>query len=371
VVGAPGVGKGASAPMPIGAAGILQPPSGDVFAELYATLSNTRDQNAERQTKDVKANGVKQKEADKAHADELRKAKEAAEDTGPFGFISAIIDAVVDAVMCASPVGAVLKAVSEITKCKAFEVISDIVRPDAILNGAVMLAAKVTDCPELKQAYDMVGLGSSMKERFAAAAELTGCKELNEVYQVGKQVAMAVVGAVGAVFTAGASTALIVMAVVSASISVASIIESKLGLLEKLGVSKDVITGIRIGAAAAQIACSVGGLVVGAASAAGKAGELSRVGKDLNNATNAVKGAQAIGDGARIADKAITAHNVAQHEIAADAQKIAMKQIDRQIDKAVANLKELASSYQNAALSLRDSMEADMQSRHQIAGRYM
>lgn len=342
----------------------------DVLTVLYRTTSKNKDSEVAARMKNVSANGVERAEAQKAHDEELRKAKEEREG-GFLGAVMSVVDTATDMVVGGNPLQDLASKLTEATGCEVFTVAYDVVRPDAMLNAAATLASEASGKKEIAGTYDVVAGSSSLKARFQGAADATGKDEVMQAYDVTKQ-SIVIAGATGlSIASAGSCTALLVLAIVAASVSAASMVDGKLHLLEKVGVSEEAAGWIRIGVSGATIAMSVGGsiggAVAGAGGAASGAAKAAAAARRAAAAAQVVRGASQLAVGAGQVDQAVREKSAAGHMIAADEQKNAMKKIDRQTERVVSGIREVAASYQRALESLAGAIFERQQLQSELA----
>jgi hypothetical protein len=374
----PLVGSGGSAPAAAGgAAAFLPAPSmsveaanGDVMTLLYALTSKQRDTDTSQRGQSAQRKNDERKNEYEQMKAQIAAAKEAEEDGGWLDSVTDALDAVCDCVVGGNPLQDLAHSLSEATGIKAFEIVYDFVRPDALLHAAACLATEATGCEEISQVYDLKpleapkapaaglmgdGAGSSLKSRFQAAADLSGTPDVMEAYGVTRAVIASAMVTVG---TCGTGT----VAMVAVATSGALMVESKADLLGKAGVGDKEKMWMRLGAQAAMVIGTAGVSMVSGA---------QTVAVGAKAATNIVNGANQVSRGAVDVGKAVYAREVSAHNIEAAKHEGAQGRIDRQQQRLVTGLREVSQSYQrtleNLAGTMKDGQDTRLMLARQIA----
>ncbi len=355
-----------------GAGPALPPPNvalddsgGDVMAALYKLTSKQRDEQSSAKATAVTNKKAEREASMKQMEEELAKAKEAQEDAGLFAKIGKAIGSASDVLVGGNPLQDLAHSISEATGCDAFDIAYDIVRPDAILHGAAVLASKATGEDAIRQVYDLkpwekpaspsgflIGEGStsSLRTKFQATADLTGREEVMVGYEITRD---AMASAMTTVATCGTGTA----AMVAITMSSALMLEQRLKLLERVGVSDNVALALRIG-----------GQVYSAVATGACAGVLGTKGATVASrvAISTVNGAQKVGQGSMKIAQAVATHAADVHLADAEAHKNTQKQLDAAQQRIIAALRELSTSYQKSletlagAIKERDDTSLDL-----------
>jgi hypothetical protein len=280
------------------------------------------------------------------------------------------LDAVCDAVVGGNPLQDLAHALSEATGIKAFEIVYDFVRPDALLNAAACLATEATGCEEIAQVSDLKPLegpkapgagfsgdvaGSSLKTRFQAGADLSGSEDVMEVYGVTRTVIASAMVTVG---TCGAGT----VAMVAIATSAALMVEQKADLLGKAGVGGKEKMWLRLGAQAAMVITTAGvGYAAGAQGMAAGAG----------NAVKVVSGANQVTRGAVQVGRAAYEREVSEHNTRAAKHESAQGRVDRQQQRIIGGLRDAVASYhrtlENIAGAMKEGQDTHLMLARQIA----
>lgn len=374
----PLVGSGGSAPAASGGAGAFLPaPSvsldaanGDTMALLYALTSKQRDTDTSQRGQSAQRKNDERKNEYEQMKAQVAAAKEAEEDGGWLDSVTDALDTVCDCVVGGNPLQDLAHSLSEATGIKAFEIVYDFVRPDALLNAAACLATEATGCEEITQINDLKPLeapkapaagftgdaaGSSLKTRFQAGADLSGRQEVMEAYGVTRATIATAMVTVG---TCGTGT----VAMVAVATSAALMVEAKADLLGKAGVGDKEKMWLRLGAQAAMVVATAG---VSMASGA------QTVAAGAKAATNIVNGANQVSRGAVDVGKAVYAREVSSHNIEAAKHEGAQGRIDRQQQRLVTGLREVSQSYQrtleNLAGTMKDGQDTRLMLARQIA----
>lgn len=325
----------------------------DSTAMLYLLVARESDQNADEAKGSVQASRAQQAAAFQRQQEQIEKAKEAQEHKGVLGKIMDAIDSVSDAVVGGNPLQDIAKTLDDTLHVKAFEVAYDIVRPDAILHGAAMLAAAATGQDKITQAYDLGSSTSSLKTRFQTAADVTDTPEVMDAYAGLRD---AIAGAMVTVGTCGTGTA----AWVAIGMSAALTVESKLDLLGRAGIHGGVATAIRVGAQLYGVAAgaSIGAVMKGAAQATSLAAKVT---------VNCIQGSKDITEGALKMGQAAYQYSADNHMASSEAELNTQNRAGRAVDRIVSGLKQTTQNYQQTLQTLNDTMDAQNQANVALA----
>jgi len=360
--------------------------NGDVMALLYALTSKQRDSDSSSRSQSAERKNDERKSEYENMKAEIAAAKEAEEDGGWLDSVTDALDSVCDCVVGGNPLQDLAHSLSEATGIKAFEIVYDFVRPDALLNAAACLATEATGRTEFKEVSDLKPLeapkapaagltgdaaGSSLKTRFQAAADLSGTPDVMEAYGVTRTVIASAMVTVG---TCGAGT----VAMVAVATSAALVVESKADLLGKAGVSDSAKTWIRVGAQAAMFVATAGSALTSAPQAASAVGAGAKAATAATNATRKaidgakaatmlVNGANQVARGSVEVGKAVYEREVSAHNIEASKHEGAQGRIDRQQQRLVTGLREVSKSYQRTLETIAGSMKESQDTRLMLA----
>jgi hypothetical protein len=331
--------------------------SGDAMAMLYALTSSQRDADGKERTLDADLKGKERQAAIKQQQDELQQAKDAQEHSGFFGKIAKALGSVADKVVGGTPLGDIAHDLSDATGCKVFDIAYDIIRPDALLNAAVMLAGAATGSHVAKDVVDMkggdgpqgtstsmLGSGPSMKDRFQGAADVSGKQDVMQAYEVTRD---ATAGAMMTVATCGAGT----VAVVAIASSAALMAEQKADLLGKLGVSDRTAMYLRLGAQCALIVVNVGAAVTAPANSV-----TAGIKTGAKMAVHVANGANQVGRGAAQVGQVVYQRESDDHMAEATRAENTQKQADRDTQVIIDGLREVSKSYQQTLQTLANAM---------------
>lgn len=355
---------GASGPRPTGPSGTLLPTpsvpidaaSGDTMAILYALTAKQRDSDTTQRGHTAERKGDERKSELREQQAEIARAKEAQEDGGWLDDVMDAIDSVCDAVVGGNPLQDLAHFASEATGIKAFDIVYDFIRPDALLHAAAMVTTAATGCDAVGQAYALrpteapkaggAGLqgdvaGSSLKTRFQAAADLSGERDVMDVYAATRTVMSSAMVTVG---TCGTGT----VAIVAISSSAALMAEAKADVLGKLGVDDKTKMWARLAGQGVAI------LGTGALSFLSAADGLST---GVKAATNIISGANQTGRGAVTVGKAAYENDANDHFTEATKHEAAQGRLDREQKRLVSGLREVTASYQRTLETIAGSMK--------------
>ncbi len=329
----------------------LSAASGDVMAMLYALTAKQRDQGARQGASAAQDRGFGREVAFNRQREEIQAAKDAEADGGWLGNVTKALDAVTDAVVGGNPLQDAVLHLSALTGVDQLEIAYDFIRPDAMIHGAVLLAAAVTKDQQITQGYDVIASGSSLRTRFQGVADISGKeKGVMDVYTVTRDaIAMAMV----TVGTCGTGSAAMFAVLSSAALAA----EQKLDLLGEAGVGDDAKLALRLGAQAYLVAGNVAcALKLGAGAAeAGRA------------AVSIVNGAGEVSRGGAAVGRAVYEHETSLHLAAAEEQESAQHRADRSIERIVTALRDMSKSYQRCLETIASTLNERDQSSLLIA----
>jgi hypothetical protein len=351
-VGAPtGASEPAGAPLPLPEM-TMQAAGGDVMSIIYALTSKQRDADSSQRHTAANVTADTRRAAYQKMQDELQAAKDAKDDSGWLGTAMKVLDSAADAVVGHNPLQDVAHTLSTATNCKAFDIAYDFIRPDAVLNGAMMVASAATGDHRISEGYDIGAASSSLKTRFQGAADATGEPDVMEGYAVTRD---AIASAMVTVGTCGVGAAAIFVIATSTALAV----EAKFDLLGKAGVSDDVKMGLRLGAQAYVVAAGAGASIAGAAK-----GLVPLAGKIT---VNVVNGANQVNRGVVQVGQAIYDHETALHLKESTKYEAQQHQADRQQERIVVGLRELSQSFQRCLSTIANTMDERNQSTVSLA----
>lgn len=325
--------------------------TGDAMTVLYALTAQQRDASSDQRARSAEKKGEQRQEAFVQMREELAAAKAAQDDGGWLSSVTDLLDSVSDAVVGGNPLQDLAHALSEATGCDAFDIAYDFLRPDALLNGAAMLASEASGRVELAQVYDLKpwetpkspsagltgdGAGSSLKTRFQAAADLSGHPGVMETYEVTRGVVTSAMVTVG---TLGTGT----VAMVAIASSAALMLEARADLLGELGVKDNAKTWVRVGA---QVALLGGTAGLSYATGSGFTAE------GANAAVAVFTGADQASRGAVDIGKNLYQDEVNDHQTEAAVHETSQRRLDRESDRLIAGLRDLTQSYQRTLATL-------------------
>jgi hypothetical protein len=320
--------------MEIGAA------NGDVMSLLYALTSKQRDTASTQRAASAERKGAERTQAFERMREALQAAKEAKEDGGWLGTVTDILDAATDATIGGNPLQDVAHRLSEETGVKAFDIAYDFIRPDALLHGAVVLTSAATDGDAVAQTYDVAAGNSSLKTRFQGAADMSGREEAMDAYSLTRDGIAAAAITVG---TCGTG----VVAIVAVASSALLMAEAKLDVLGKAGVDNDAKMWIRVGAQATMAAVTLAGTMASSA---------KMVSGGAKVAVNIINGASQVTRGSVQVGEAMYEKASADHLTESERQQNAQHQADREQERIISGLRDVAESYQRSLETIATTM---------------
>lgn len=318
----------------------------DMIAKLYAAMSTLENAQSKTSSSDVKANQVKQREANRRHQEELDKAKKAQEGGGFFHWLGSGMGATgLVALATGNPtllIASIVMHKTGMMNNTKFD----------MLDGAMMCAGPVP-------------LAADLLIRKVAAPDLgkdvPGITD-EDVKPVVDKAAMATVALAGAalsVVTAGTTTALIV-ACIGLALSAGSM------ACEFAGGPKELSMALSIGSAAltlgAGLANGIGAVTAAAGNTAASGGsaaastgaEAAKAGADqAENATTLVKAAGNAMQGADTVVNTIHQHTAAIATERAAEFKNLLTKLERLLDAVIDGAKASKESYQRTTTTLQ------------------
>ena len=339
--------SGGPPPPGVGPLDVLPPPEmeigaaqGDVMSLLYALTAKQRDTDETQRAGAAERKGTERKDAFDHMRAEIQKAKEAKEDGGWLDTVTHVLDSVADAVVGGNPLQDAAHELAQSTGIKAFDIAYDFIRPDALLHGAVLLTSAATGESGVAQTYDVGAGSSSLKTRFQGAADITGKEKVMDAYAVTRDGIAAAMVTVG---TCGTGT----VALVAVATSAALMLEAKTDALGELGVGDKAKMWTRLGAQAILIVGTAGAAVATSAKA---------VDVGAKTAVQIINGANQVSRGSVQVGQAIYEHASSEHLIESAKYQNTQHRADREQERLIGGLREVAKSYQRSLETIGSTM---------------